>query len=410
MSELVGHILKDLLDSQGKSLLGQGDYLKAILMDVCPDEPKAIDLIMTALDEAIPVDLLQLKKTTDGWQTPFTDKLNQNQGLPDRYSNWVVETWAAALGVIPLNFQPRNLIAESEEEYRDAIRSVFLRWNDLNEAQKTEIRGLQNRLRLDREEAERIWKEVQEEMSRTNQIAVKVSPPTLAPLHNSLGMSFVRIEPGSFLMGSPDYERNRESDETLHSVTLSQPYWMQSTPVTQAQWQKLMGNNPADFKGPQLPIENISWLDINQRFLPALNALGEGKYRLPSEAEWEYAARAGSMKSFYERHDASTLDAYAWYNNNSNFKTHPVGQKQPNAWGLYDMYGNVWEWCKDLYGAYLLNQTQDPQGPARGQGRVMRGGSWFCSTNACRQAARGYLTPETRVRLTGFRLVREPDV
>jgi len=313
MSELVGHILKDLLDSQGKGLLGQSDYLKAILVDVCPDEPKAIDLMMMALDEAIPMDLLQLEKPVTGWQTPFTEKLKHNQDLPERYATWIVETWAAALGVIPLELQPRNLMAESEEEYRNAIRGVFLRWDELNESQKSDIHALRNRLRLDQIEVERIWKEVQAEMSRASQIAVQLSPPSHAPLHNSLGMSFVRIEPGSFLMGSPDYEHNRESDEVLHTVTLSQPYWLQSTPVTQAQWQKLMGNNPADFKGPQLPIENISWLDINQRFLPALNALGEGRYRLPSEAEWEYAARAGNMKSYYERHDPSTLDAYAWY-------------------------------------------------------------------------------------------------
>lgn len=410
MSELVGHVLKDLLESQGRGLLGQPDYLNAILKDICPDEPKAIDLMMTALDEEIPIQMLQLGEVQEGWQTPFAERLQQNQGLPERYALWITDTWGAALGVIPMNYEPRNLMAESEEEYRNAVRAVFLRWNEMNETQKSEIQTLKNRLRLDSHETERIWKEVQQEMSQAGQVNVSLKAPSLTPFQNTLGMCFVRIEPGTFFMGSPDYERNREGDENLHSVTLTQAYWLQTTPVTQAQWQKLMGHNPSDFKGPELPVENVSWFDITQRFLPALNALGEGLYRLPSEAEWEYAARAGSMHSYYERHDPSTLDSYAWYNNNSNFQTHPVGLKQPNAWGLYDMYGNVWEWCKDVYGPYILEQTRDPQGPPRGQGRVMRGGSWFCNALSCRQAARGYLSPETRVRLTGFRLIREDRV
>jgi formylglycine-generating enzyme required for sulfatase activity len=411
MSELVGHILKDLLDSQGLGLLGQRDYLKAILEDVCPDEFKAIDLVMTAFEEDIPLQLLNSEHAPSliKIREDLADRLNQSQGLPGRYATWIVDTWASALGVIPVLLQPRNLMAESEEEYRNAVRAVFINWSDLSEAQKNEIHSLQNRLRLDSVETERIWAEVREEMSLANQITAVQETVNHQLIQNSIAMNFTRIEAGSFLMGSPDYERNRESDEEIHSVTLSKAFWLQTTPVTQRQWQALVGQNPSDFKGPDLPVENISWLDIQMRFLPAINALNEGVYRLPTEAEWEYAARAGSMKSYYDRHDPSSLDNFAWYNNNSNFKTHPVAQKQPNNWGLYDMYGNVWEWCKDFYAPYNLHNSLDPQGPSHGQGRVMRGGSWFCSPASCRQAARGYLSPETRVRLTGFRLVREDN-
>jgi formylglycine-generating enzyme required for sulfatase activity len=227
---------------------------------------------------------------------------------------------------------------------------------------------------------------------------------------NSLEMHFVKIAPGSFNMGSPAYERQREDDETQHQVTLTRSWYMQTTPVTQTQWQAITGSNPSDFKGPELPVENVSWNDIQTVFLPRLNALGEGTYRLPTEAEWEYAARAGSTQAYYLRDDASQLDARAWYNNNSLFQTHPVSQKQPNAWGLYDCHGNVWEWCQDGYhGPYAAAEATDPIGAAGGLGRVMRGGSWFCNASACRSAARGYMPPETRIRLIGFRLVRVDD-
>ncbi|MEZ0368416.1 MAG: formylglycine-generating enzyme family protein, partial [Candidatus Sericytochromatia bacterium] len=180
--------------------------------------------------------------------------------------------------------------------------------------------------------------------------------------------------------------------------------------VTQQQWEAVMGSNPSDFKGAALPVENVSWNDVMTRFIPRLNDMGMGSYRLPTEAEWEYAARAGSWQAYYQREDASQLDTYAWYTNNSRFQTHAVGTKVSNAWGLYDMHGNIWEWCNDWYnGPYSKEPQTDPAGPQRGLGRVMRGGSWFCNAAACRLATRGYMPPETRIRLIGFRLVRELD-
>ncbi len=194
---------------------------------------------------------------------------------------------------------------------------------------------------------------------------------------NSLGQTFVLIPAGTFTMGSPSNEPGRYSDETQHQVTLTQPFYMQTTEVTQAQWETLMGSNPSRFSGcPTCPVEQVSWNDI-QEFITKLNARGEGKYSLPTEAQWEYAARAGSTTAFYNGGITETgggydpnLDVIGWYYYNSNSKTHPVGQKAPNAWGLYDMSGNVYEWCSDWYGTYPSTAVTDPTGPSSGSSRV----------------------------------------
>lgn len=164
-------------------------------------------------------------------------------------------------------------------------------------------------------------------------------------------MTFNRIPTGTFMMGSPEDEPMRDSDETQHQVTLTNSYYMQTTEVTQGQWKAVMGSNPSWFSdcGDDCPVEEVSWDDV-QEFITELNKLGQGTYRLPTEAEWESAARAGSMTAFANGDITETgsgydpnLDAMGWYSCNSDSKTHPVAQKQPNAWGLYDMHGNVWE-------------------------------------------------------------------
>jgi formylglycine-generating enzyme required for sulfatase activity len=193
---------------------------------------------------------------------------------------------------------------------------------------------------------------------------------------NSLGMRFVRIDSGSFRMGSdhPDLE---SSEQPVHDVTLTKGFELQATEVTQAQWQAVMGRNPSHFKGPDLPVESVSWEDV-QEFLQKLSAREKGTpYRLPTEAEWEYACRAGGQ----EPDEAVNLGREAWYAENSGGgsegTTHPVGRKKPNAWGLYDMRGNVEEWVQDWYGPYSPERQIDPQGPSYGEYRVVRGGSYF---------------------------------
>jgi formylglycine-generating enzyme required for sulfatase activity len=227
--------------------------------------------------------------------------------------------------------------------------------------------------------------------------------------------SFVLIAPGTFLMGSPEYETGRSSDEIIHEVTLTKGFCMQKTPVTQGQWKTVMGNNPASFSdgGNDFPVENISWNDC-QEFIKRLNARKDGIYRLPTEAEWEYACRAESVTPFctgeiselYCVHDP-LLSAVGWYCGNSGRKSRPVAQKNPNAWGFYDMHGNVSEWCQDWYGNYGSDPQTDPQGPGSGSGKVIRGGSWFGNAKNCRSASRFYRPPDSRSEFIGFRLARE---
>jgi len=220
---------------------------------------------------------------------------------------------------------------------------------------------------------------------------------------NSIGMKFVWIDPGSFRMGSDD----KDADEIpAHTVTLSKGFYLQTTEVTQRQWEAVMGTNPSHFKGPDRPVERVSWEDA-QEFLKKLNAKEkDSRYRLPSEAEWEYACRAGGQ----EPDQAANLDEVAWCGMNSNSETHPVGQKKPNAWGLFDMRGNVLEWVEDWYdsGTYARGQRLDPAGPGSGTTRAVRGGSWYYGDAVYFRCALRYLNyrPDYRSRYGGFRCAR----
>jgi formylglycine-generating enzyme required for sulfatase activity len=224
---------------------------------------------------------------------------------------------------------------------------------------------------------------------------------------NSVGMEFVLIPAGEFMMGSLASEKGHDSDETQHKVKITKPFYLQTTEVTQAQWKAVMGNL-SRFKGDNLPVEKVSWDDA-QEFTRKLSAKDGVRYRLPTEAEWEYACRAGSTGMFCFGDDDGKLDQYAWYGyDKCGKKTHPVGQKKPNAWGLYDMHGNVWEWCEDWYDKdyYGKSLASDPQGPSRGEYRVLRGGSWLDNAGYCRSANRGWDWPTDRDHNTGVRVSR----
>jgi formylglycine-generating enzyme required for sulfatase activity len=183
---------------------------------------------------------------------------------------------------------------------------------------------------------------------------------------------------------------------------------MSAYELTQEQWRKVMGNNPSFFKscGGDCPVEQVSWNDI-QEFINKLNRITGKNYRLPTDAEWEYACRAGTTTKWYCGDDESCVDGTAWYGENSGDAPHPVGEKEPNAWGLYDMAGNIWEWCQDWYDAnyYAVSPSTDPQGPDSGTKRVWRGGGWNYATSFyCRSSFRDRYYPEDGFNFAGFRL------
>ena len=216
---------------------------------------------------------------------------------------------------------------------------------------------------------------------------------------------FVWIAPGTFVMGSPTGEPERDSDEVQHTVTLTRGFWLSDHEVTQAEYQAVMGNNPSQFKGDTLPVEMVRWDDAVlycQRLTERERAAGwitaQQAYRLPTEAEWEYAARAGTTGA---RH--GELDAIAWSGGNSGRQTHEVKGKQANAWGLYDMIGNLWEWCGDWYGEYPTGSVTDPTGPSSVSNRVNRGGSCFSGAGDARSAKRNRDGPGSQHYDLGFR-------
>jgi formylglycine-generating enzyme required for sulfatase activity len=255
---------------------------------------------------------------------------------------------------------------------------------------------------------------------------------------NSIGMKFSLIPAGSFIMGSPDgtgdtahrpvwpAEGGRGGFESQHVVTLTKSFYMQTTEVTQGQWLAVMdGTNPSYFDscGMNCPVEMVSWNDA-QEFIRKLN-LDEGRafilngqygcfgdcYSLPTESQWEYAARGGTVTAFYNGNithpigNDPNLNEIGWYGQNSESTTHPVARKQPNNWGLYDMSGNVWEWCQDWHGAYPDGPLTDPTGASSGTNRVIRGGSWDNSARHARSADQFSFTPDKHFNYLGFRLV-----
>lgn len=243
--------------------------------------------------------------------------------------------------------------------------------------------------------------------------AVGTNENLLIDLGDSVTIEMVKIQHATFLMGSA--EDSRYSNEgPVHTVTITKDYYIGKYEVTQGQWTKIMGRNPSYFKlSNNHPVEMVSWYDIcdNGGFLEKINTLTGKTFRLPTEAEWEYACRAGTQTQFYWNAESldKLIENYAWYNDNSNSTTHPVGQKLPNTFGLHDMSGNVWEWCNDYYESYVKAAEFNPSGPVKGSSRVLRGGAWHDYTNNCRSAFRDYCAPSYSRRDRGFRLALSPN-
>ncbi len=273
----------------------------------------------------------------------------------------------------------------------------------------------QYKIRVEKPDCDSFEESVNLRQAYTLHVQLQCVDPTPTPQQESAAgtvwydpvadMEFVWIPSGSFQMGCVSGIDCSSDEKPVHRVTLD-GFWMGRTEVTQAQWQRIMGNNPSGFKGDNNPVEKVSWNDA-QTFISQLNRkAGPTLYRLPTEAEWEYAARAGTQTMYSFGSDSSRSGDYAWYWNNSDKKTHPVGQKLPNSWGLYDMHGNIWEWCQDWYGEYSANPQTNPTGYSGGSERVLRGGSWLYESRYVRSAYRRFNAPSYRYDYVGLRLVR----
>ena len=224
-------------------------------------------------------------------------------------------------------------------------------------------------------------------------------------LGGGVKLDLLLIPAGSFTMGD---NTGDDSVKPAHKVTITNQFYLGKYEVSQEQWEAVMGNNPSQFNDPKNPVETVSWGDC-QKFLVKLNAKTGGrggKFTLPTEAQWEYACRAGSTGKFCFGDDEKQLGEYAWYATNSDGKTHPVGGKKPNAWGLYDMHGNVWEWCQDWYGKYGAEAATDPSGPTTDVIRVNRGGNWGSDSGFCQSAYRSTGMPGSRDYDLGLRVAR----
>ena len=221
---------------------------------------------------------------------------------------------------------------------------------------------------------------------------------------NGVTFEMVAVEGGTFTMGGTSEQGSDayDSEFPTHSVTLSD-YYIGKFEVTQELWKAVMGSNPSYFNGSNLPVEQVSWNEC-QEFITKLNGLTGKNFRLPTEAEWEYAARGGNRSGGYKYSGSNNINDVAWYDNNSGSKTHAVGTKSPNELGIYDMSGNVYEWCQDWYGSYSSGSQTNPQGPSSGSDRVFRGGCWDFSARLCRVSTRDSRTPDSRRSSLGLRL------
>lgn len=314
------------------------------------------------------------------------------------------------LQVHPLENNPRDLIARLGGEYNSLeIENAVLR-RELREAME-KIAHIERSdgpvsssdfyvLEAKYAALEKKYMEIENRMASLN-ASVR---PSVRGMSNVLiddhGIEFVLIEPGIFTMGDVGIDSTRPT----HTVEITHPFYLGKYPVTQAEWKKIMPVEDSNFKGDKKPIEQVSWFDV-QDFLDKIQR-NNAVYRLPTEAEWEYACRAGTTTKYSFGDDRAELDTYGWYGFRGGLTTHSVGEKEPNPWGLYDVHGNVWEWVQDWYSPYDHEPVIDPVGPGSGRYRILRGGSWNDDPDKLRSAYRDYQVPGNASGDIGFRLLR----
>ena len=407
-------VLCQIVARYGQDICSEPNRVRGLLKDLCNDSQREVFLLDAASRSGVVEELIgKVGKTSEPPTTLISRlaaRLANNTGLEKEYARWAIESWALALGIVQ---------------------------EPLSSALATPISSATTPSQIHT---------VPSSIVRARQLTPKASL--------TLGYEFVEIPSGRFRMGSPSSEPGRiDAEGPQHTVTISRSFLLGATEVTQGQWRAVMGNSPSHFSscGDDCPVEKVSWDDVVDfcNRLSDLDGLsrcysGSGNnitwnrgctgYRLPTEAEWEYAARAGTQTALYTgpltirgNNNGPELDAIAWYGGNSGVTysggydcsgwpekqyssskcgTHPVGRKQPNGWGLYDMHGNVWEWVWDWKADYPSGSVTDPVGPSGGSYRVLRGGSFLRYARFCRSARRGWGHHTGCGDDLGFRLAR----
>ena len=304
----------------------------------------------------------------------------------------------------------KRLVA-SVESLKTSLKQKELEYNALNisyQKEQNEIKSLEAQIEDRNEQIKSLEAELERYKTSKPKTENESQPQTEVFTVEGVSFKMIHVEGGTFVMGANDNDQLASNDEKpAHEVTLSD-YWMGETQVTQALWQAVMGENPSYYKGgPDLPVECVSWLDCRE-FIRKLNKLTGKRFRLPTEAQWEFAARGGNLGKGHQHLYAGSNDIFdvAWYDENSKEKTHPVGERDPNELGLYDMSGNVWEWCNDWYEEtyYSNSPSIDPIGPSNGSNRVNRGGGWYSIAGRCRVSGRNNNTPTSTYYSLGLRL------
>jgi len=372
VNNIVREKLKEVLTRLGHDIYQNPSTLKGALQDLAGDRKAEINALVLAAEEKIPQELI----STDNLPiqmliSRLTRKLQDSYGMTEATARWAVESWALTLG-----------------KYTEAEIASLNPVSTPTTPQATNA-----------------------STSSSNPVRVISPPAPTAPanvsgfiedLGNGLKIEMVKIPAGSFAMGSP----GSGNETPLHRVDVRE-FYMGKYAVTQAQYQEIAKSNPSHFKGADLPVEEVSWQDA-KNFCQYLNIYTGKNYRLPSEAEWEYACRAGSRGLYCFGDEENLLEQYAWYSKNSGATTHAVGQKKPNGYGLYDMHGNVWEWGEDVWHENYNGAPSDGSAWVSGgdnRYRLLRGGGWYDDANVCRAASRDWYDPDDGDYNVGFRLV-----
>ena len=362
-------------------------HLKAGVLQKLPVAPGEYELLFVS--EENDADRVEMD-----FEMPDVDKLLKVSMSTAKDSRLQKEAEARRQAEEERQAEERRLAEEKQKA--EELRQAELRRQEAERRAAEERKREEERRRREAEEQKRREEEERKRKEEEARAAVREFAVGGVPF------KMIRVEGGSFMMGSLENDSDAFDDEKpQHRVTLSD-YYIGETPVTQALWKAVTGSNPSNWKGDNLPVECVSWHDC-QKFIEKLNQKTGRKFRLPTEAEWEFAARGGTKSKGYKYSGSNNLDEVAWYTVNSGSKTHPVKFKKANELGVYDMSGNVWEWCQDKYGSYSSDSQTDPTGPASGSDCVLRGGSWNAYARYCRVAYRAYGSPDYRNNF-GFRL------